>query len=134
MNSKDVGNLGEHIAIVELLNLGLEVSRPLGDNSRYDLIIDNEGLLLTCQIKSTASATPEYAEFWMTSSQAHRGRGRTGYNVDCFILVDINNRKVFLLPNTGKSSIKLRYGIRVNSASNMSEDFLLSKEKFDSLI
>lgn len=110
MNSKDIGNLGEHIAIVELLKYGIIVSRPLGDNARYDLILDIGDIIYTCQIKSTASSSESLAEFWLTSSQAHRGGSRHKYNVDLFCLVDINNNKVLLLPNIdNKSSIKIRY-------------------------
>lgn len=136
MNSKDVGTLGEHIALVELLKLGVEVSRPLGDNSRYDIIIDNDGILLTCQIKSTNSASEDLAEFWMTSSQAHRGSGRKDYSVDCFILVDVQKSLVFLLANDGKKSIKIRYKTPVNINQygvNMYSDYILSKDRLDSL-
>lgn len=134
MNSKDVGNLGEHIAIVELLRIGVEISRPLGDNSRYDLIIDNDGILLTCQVKSTNSSTTELAEFWLSSSQAHRGGTRDAYQVDCFLLVDICNNKVFLLPNSTRATIKIRYGDKLNSQSNMWYDYVLTKARLDELI
>lgn len=137
MNSKDVGSLGEHIAIVELLKLGIEVSRPLGDNSRYDIIIDNDGILLTCQIKSTNSASEDLAEFWMTSSQAHRGSGRKDYSVDCFILVDVKKSLVFLLPNEGKKSVKIRYKIptSINQYGiNMYNDYNLSKDRLNLLL
>ena len=110
MNSKDIGNLGEHIAIVELLKNDIIVSRPLGDNARYDLILDINETLYTCQVKSTNSATEKAAEFFLTSSQAHRGSGRQKYNTDVFCLVDIVNNKVFLVANTEpRTAMKIRY-------------------------
>lgn len=110
MNSKDIGNLGEHMAIVELLKNNVSVSRPLGDNSRYDLILDINSELYTCQVKSTNSSTAKVAEFCLSSSQAHRGGGRQLYDVDLFCCVDISNNKVFLVPNLEpKYTIKIRY-------------------------
>lgn len=66
MNSKDIGNLGEHLAILEFLKRGIVVSRPLGDNSRYDLVLEILGILYTCQVKTTNSATSKLAEFYLT--------------------------------------------------------------------
>lgn len=131
MNSKDIGNLGEHIAIVELLKNDIVISRPLGDNARYDLILDINETLYTCQVKSTASSSADLAEFWLSSSQAHRGGGRHKYSVDVFCLVDINNNKVFLLPNIDdRSSIKIRYNVS-NSPNqkniNMWYDYTIEK-------
>lgn len=110
MNSKDIGNLGEHIAIVELLKNNIQISRPLGDNSRYDLILDINDNLFTCQVKSTNSSSEKLAEFSLSSSQAHRGGSRIKYDVDLFCCVDIRNSKVFLVPNIDcKSKINIRY-------------------------
>lgn len=131
MNSKDIGNLGEHLAVVEFLKKGIIVSRPLGDNARYDLILDINENIYTCQVKSTASSSSELAEFWLSSSQAHRGKSRSLYSVDIFCLVDINNNKVFILPNIDdRKSIKIRYTIPTginNKYINMWYDYTLDK-------
>jgi|LakMenEpi03Aug12_release.lakeMendotaPanAssembly.Ray.scaffolds.fasta_scaffold274858_4 hypothetical protein len=131
MNTKDIGNLGEHIAIVELLKNDIEVSRPLGDNSRYDLILDINTNLFTCQVKSTSSSTDKLAEFPLTSSQAHRGGSRHKYDVDLFCCVDIPKNKVFIVPNIdSKGSIKIRYEPTENGQSkgiNMWYDFTILK-------
>lgn len=132
MNSKDIGNLGEHIAIVELLKTGIVISRPLGDNARYDLILDIDGELYTCQVKSTNSATEKLAEFSLSSSQAHRGQGRELYtDIDLFCCVDIKNSKVFLFPNIDqKFSVKIRYAVPDNGQAkgiNMWYDYTIEK-------
>lgn len=131
MNTKDIGNIGEHIAILELLELGVQVSRPLGDNSRYDLILDIQNNLYTAQVKSTNSSSQDLAEFWLSSSQAHRGQGRATYDVDLFLLVDIPKKVVLVLPNLDtKHSIKIRYKrteSRNQTQVNLAEDFLLQK-------
>ena len=128
MNSKDVGTLGESIAITELLRNSVIVSRPIGDNSRYDLILDIKGTLFTCQVKSTATASNDLAEFWLQSSTHHRnGGGRQHYDVDLFVLVDIVNNRVFALPNIdNRTAIKLRYH-KGTSAQHFADDYDLVK-------
>ena len=104
MNSKDVGNLGEHIAIVELLKLGVSVSRPLGDNARYDLILEINGTLYTAQVKSTMVDKEDLVEFPLQSSQAHRGGSKQHYDVDLFVLVDIPKSQVCLYTNIDRKT------------------------------
>ena len=140
MNSKDIGNVGEHLAILECLKLNIIVSRPLGDNTRYDLILDINKILYKVQVKSTSNATDEYAEFFLQSSQIHRGKTRQSYNnddVDYFILVDIVNNKVFLLDNISSVRyIKIRYKKSPNiNTMHWYEDYLLVNQyraRFDS--
>lgn len=120
MNTKDIGTLGEHIAIAELLKYGVDVSRPLGDNSQYDLILDVRGFLLKAQVKSKTTGTPEKVEFSLHTT--NRSGDRVRYTeVDCFVLVDISNNKVFLLSNfEDRVSICIRYKMPENSRNNTS--------------
>ena len=131
MNSKDIGNLGEHIAIVELLKLNVRVSRPLGDNARYDLILEIGGILYTAQVKSTLVNKEDLVEFPLQSSQAHRGGSKQHYDVDMFILVDIPKNQVYLYFNLDrKTSVKLRYNYSEDikyRASTWAKDHLLEK-------
>lgn len=134
MNTKDIGSLGEHIAIVQLLEFGLSVSRPLGDNDRYDLIIDKDNILYKAQVKSSIGST-DSVQFYLSSSQAHRGKSRTRYSrdeVDLFILVDINTRQVFILHNdTERSTIIIRYtqSNSRNDNSNYASEFVMTLDK-----
>lgn len=128
MNSKDIGNIGEHVAILSLLKLGVTVSRPLGDNARYDLVIDYNGFLFKCQVKTTTSDGVT-AQFYLSSSQVHRGKAREYYSekdVDYFICVDLTTNNVFLIENNRKSII-IRYteSLSRNDNSNYSTDYLI---------
>lgn len=118
MNTKDVGTLGEHIAIAELLKHEIAISRPLGDNSQYDLILDVRGFLLKAQVKSKTTGNEEKVEFSLHTT--NRSGDRVRYTeVDCFVLVDIVNNKVFLLSNfDDRVSICIRYKIPENSRNN----------------
>lgn len=51
---KDQGNIGEAAAILHFTKIGAKVSKPLFENTPYDLIVDLEGVLQRVQIKSTS--------------------------------------------------------------------------------
>ena len=51
MNSKDKGNIGESVFLAEMIKKGCIVSKPFGDNARYDFIVDVNGKLLKFQVK-----------------------------------------------------------------------------------
>lgn len=52
MFTKQKGDIAEQAAILKLLELGWGVSKPIGDRLPYDLIVDIDGHLCKCQIKS----------------------------------------------------------------------------------
>lgn len=52
MKNKDKGELVEQILITELMKLGLSVSKPIGDNQPYDIIIELNGALKKIQIRT----------------------------------------------------------------------------------
>lgn len=60
MNSKKQGDLGVAIAIAYYTKKGYAVSIPLGDNTRYDLIIDDGTRLLKVQVKTTGHVRHNY--------------------------------------------------------------------------
>ena len=53
-NNKRVGIQTQLQCIAYLHNLGCDISEPIGDNSRYDYIIDVKGKLLKIQCKTSA--------------------------------------------------------------------------------
>lgn len=52
-NSKWKGNIGELKIATEFVKWGITISFPFGDNARYDLIADINGILKKIQIKYT---------------------------------------------------------------------------------
>ena len=52
MNTKDIGNISEAALLTALAQAGYIVSIPWGDNARYDLVIDNDGILKRVQVKT----------------------------------------------------------------------------------
>ena len=57
MNSKDKGNIGEAVFLMEMLKAGCIVSKPFGDNARYDFIVDVNNKLYKFQVKYCNSIT-----------------------------------------------------------------------------
>lgn len=51
---KDQGNVGEAAAILYFTKIGAKVSKPLFENTPYDLIVDDGISLYRVQIKSTS--------------------------------------------------------------------------------
>ncbi len=132
MNTKNIGNIGEHLAIIALLKLDVHVSKPIGDNSRYDLIIEHNGFLFKVQVKSTQSLKEGALEFNLCSTNYVDGSCVKKYyagEVDFFILVDIKTQQVFACLNDGRKSIRLREEniAKTGTISNLYSDFSLEK-------
>lgn len=130
MDSKDIGNLGEHIAIVELLSKGINVSRPLGDSCRYDLIIEVNKNLYTCQVKTTSSLINEGANFELKTASKRLGTKDQFYDVDLFILVELSTKMVCILPNLqdrARICIRPTKPETLRSSMNFAEDFSITK-------
>ena len=53
MNTKEIGLIGESLAITEFVKLGIPVYLPFGENTKCDLIIDIANKLYKCQVKTT---------------------------------------------------------------------------------
>lgn len=53
MSTKLKGDIAEQAAILQALQLGWGVLRPIGDRLAYDLVFDVEGVLLKVQVKSS---------------------------------------------------------------------------------
>lgn len=52
MNQKHRGAVSEQFVLAQLMELGLTVSVPVGDNAQYDVVIDLDGKMIRGQIKT----------------------------------------------------------------------------------
>jgi hypothetical protein len=55
MHTKDAGTLGEVMVIADAVRRGYKVAVPLGENGRYDLIVERLGRLERLQVKYVES-------------------------------------------------------------------------------
>lgn len=54
LNSKQKGNLTELQCLTAFYEEGCHVSLPYGENSRYDMIVDIDGILIRVQVKTSS--------------------------------------------------------------------------------
>ena len=71
-DTKSVGELSEMIVATELIRAGYRIAIPLGENHRYDLIIERENVLSRVQVK-TGRLRNGAILFNCYSVHAHRG-------------------------------------------------------------
>ncbi len=57
MTNKTKGELVEQIVITELMKLGVVVSKPVGDNQPYDILIDYKDRIYKVQIRTAYKTT-----------------------------------------------------------------------------
>lgn len=137
VNSKNIGDLGEYVAITFLLSYGVNVYKSVGDNSPSDFIIDINNELLkiqvkTSNVKSDKNKTGNVIIFPMCSSQVHRGKDKKRYSVkevDYFIFYSPLHNKLLIYKNNGKEySVVIRFNENTRQKKNVkfAKDFLLS--------
>jgi hypothetical protein len=133
LNPKRKGEISEAIIISRMLEKGLDVSVPFGENTRYDLILDNGEKLERVQCKTgsmksgvivfnTVSTTSNYSE---TKETDYTGE------IDKFIVYCEDNKKLYEVPveETPSSEMKLRIEETKNNQErgiNWAENYQIS--------
>jgi PD-(D/E)XK endonuclease len=118
---KDIGDRTTLAAMLVLIECGFEVFYPLGENMRYDLVIDDGQYLLRVQCK-TGRLRNGAIQFKTCSSYAHhsnpasRARDYLG-QIDCFAVYCPETNGVYLI---GIDDIPLRWNgsLRVDPPRN----------------
>ena len=118
-NPKAVGERSQVIIIFRLLEAGYNVLTPYGDNTRYDLVIeDADGNFYRIQCKTGwVENDGAYIAFKTASSYYHTRAGRTSHGrrdyrgqIDYFAVYCPDTGKVYLVPidHVGTASAHLR--------------------------
>lgn len=106
-NHKAVGERSEAIIMGKLSESGYTVLKPMSDNLRYDLLIeDDEGKFWRIQCKTGwLKNDGDYIEFATCSSYYHTRAGRTSHGkknyqgqIDYFAVYSPDTKKVYLVP------------------------------------
>lgn len=99
LNPKFVGDISQSMIMAALLRNGYKVLMPFGDNFRYDLVTEADGVFRRVQCKTGRIAAGSI-RFPVASSQYHRGGKREGYHgqVDAFGVFCPDNNKCYLIP------------------------------------
>ena len=103
LNSKQKGIITEEELKLWFLKQGFSVSVPIGDNSRYDFIVDFNGKLVKMQSKtSNLTRTIDCLNFACASVRYNsNGSNRTQYtkdDIDYFCTIHPENHQVYIVP------------------------------------
>lgn len=99
LNPKTVGDLSQSMMMAALLKNGYRVLMPFGDNVRYDIVTEADGVFRRIQCK-TGRIAGGAIRFPVASSQYHRGRKREDYRgqIDAFGVFCPDNNRCYLVP------------------------------------
>ena len=95
LNTVSIGDIGEAQAIALFTKNQIPVSKPLTNNTRYDLIIEKNNKLYRVQVKSTASIKDGKMEFATKTTNYAKGSWSSNHYtkdyVDVFFLYCLEN-------------------------------------------
>lgn len=129
MNTKQIGELSEAFIVAKLLEAGYSVSRPIGDNQRYDLIIDSDGELYKVQCKTANVEANGSISFPLCSTYAHRGGARKNYlNQVDFVMAYCSETGEVYWEEVGPESPNTKRTLRMTE-SKMVKDYILAEER-----
>lgn len=119
-HTKTKGDIAEAFITARLLELGLTVLKPVGDNARYDLVVERDGTFkrIQCKTGCVNGRASNVLTFPVCSSASHTNAGKRSYrgDVDLFAVWFPPSRKVFLVPieDVGVSAASLRLSPAMN--------------------
>lgn len=104
MNTKATGTVAELLVITDLLKRGYSVSVPVGDNARYDLIVDAD-ILLRVQVKGVTPRkgkleVPLFTMQYDTTKGRNNRAGSKLYGsseIDLVAAVDLKSEKIYYI-------------------------------------
>lgn len=137
-NKKQLGEIGERIAIGELSKYGLDILLPMSDNLPFDFVIYYNNKFYRTQVKTTASKTVNNSlNFSLTSNNYNKGTVHK-YNedeIDIMICYDLHN--IYIFPEcdvANRNSITIREEPPANNQTkgiNFAKDCIISIERLN---
>jgi hypothetical protein len=131
MNTKQVGEISETAISLRLLKLGKSVSRPIGDNQRYDLVVDVDGKFQRLQVKT---ARIKKGCLVATTSRSTGKKGgkyvKSAYTIDeidGFAIYAPELDKCYFVPISDKSQYEITLRLEA-PANNQTKDIRWAKD------
>lgn len=136
MKNKVKGELVEQIVITELMKLGVIVSKPIGDNQPYDIIVEHNNILYKVQIRTLWKE--ENRNSLKLSFLSRRINTKKSYStsnkdkVDFYIGYSFETEKCYVVRtneyiNSNSISLQLGSDIKYGKNKNYATDFELNK-------
>lgn len=102
---KRQGEVAELVFMRKALSLGFRVSKPWGEDSRYDFIVDCAGHLTRVQVKSVA--VPQHDAFPISAGSGHHSKGAyTRRDIDLLAAYVIPADAWYLIPVSAFTPVK----------------------------
>ena len=134
LNSKQMGDVAELKLALFFIESGFNVSKPLSEYSKYDLILDSGSRLIRIQVKhgqlrengviscTTKSVTIGTDKKWNVKKYAKQ-------DFEYFAIYEPVNKLFFIVKNEGEQSqINLNYACeKSNSKTRFASDYTLEK-------
>lgn len=117
MHTKDKGDLGEAKVIADTIQRGHKVALPLGENWRYDLVVERQGRLERVQVKYTESdgrvvrCMARSANNWQTIRY-------TSGDFDWLAVYDKTTDRVYYIPSELLGDGRAQMHLRLQPAAN----------------
>lgn len=118
--TKEIGNIGEIVAVAELVKYGIPVALPVGDNERYDLIFEHKNILYKAQVKTCEKSIDGVCNFLCQSKRNHTtNKNLSTYinEIDYFIYYCIELNLLAIVPIKDIGNNK-NFKLRVTSPKN----------------
>ena len=101
MNTKKIGDIGVLTVATKLAANGITSSFPIGDSTRYDLILELNGMFARAQVKSRQSKNG-FLNIEFTNKSTRRGKViQKRYHpgeIEAFIVYNRSNDSLYILP------------------------------------
>lgn len=117
MNTKTIGDVAELTVAAFCIAKGWQVSKPYGDNAKYDLIIDRDNHLYRIQIKARSQRKGVInLELYNNARSYRQTYDKT--QLDAFIVFDIDTKRIAWLSWDDIDGISSNVTLRVKDVNN----------------
>lgn len=102
MKTREKGNLGELIAMKEMVKKGYDVLLPTSDHVPFDFVAHKNGELTKVQVKARRNVNGKITDITLMKNNYYNSQGmqREAYNEndwDWLLVVDIETEKIYKL-------------------------------------
>lgn len=129
LNSHFIGEITEQQVVLEFLKLGILVSKPLVQSSRYDFVVDINNNLYKIQVKTGTFKENSYLEFATSTSHTNtQGTLNISYSAnDVDFFATMYEDQCYLIPYElcGKRTQRIRF---VPTKNNQTTGVLFAKD------
>lgn len=135
-NHKQLGEIGERIAIGELSKFGIDILLPMSDNLAFDFLAYINNKFYKCQVKTTKVKTTNNSyKFSLTSNNWNKKTQYIYNSNDYDVLICCNLETIFLfkfLDIKGRKNICIQVEQTKNKQTkgvNFAKDSIISEER-----